>query len=158
MNTDVVTCLPFDAPRTAATPPRSARIAPHALLLGRTSVLVAWATLVLAALHPPHGLGVRLCWFQAACGVSCWGCGLSRSFSCSVRAMLTDAWSYHPFGPILLMILVAIVGASLLLSRLRYRSTALLDRFPRITITAYVALVTLFVTFGTLRALLELLF
>ena len=137
--------------------PLSTRRAPHTLLLSRTSVVVAWAALLLAVLHPPHGLGLTLCWFQATTGASCLGCGLSRSFSCSLRGMFAEAWSYHPFGPALLTILLAIVCASLLPPVLGFSPKALLDRFPRITTTCYVVLVTLFVAFGTLRALLELL-
>ena len=144
------------ATNAAATPPRFARRAPHTLLLNRTSVLVAWAGLLVAALHPPHGLGVPICWFKATYGAPCWGCGLSRSFSCCARGMFAEGWSYHPFGPGFIVILVGIAGVSLLPSRLRHRPAAVLDRFPRITITGYFALVTSFVMFGTLRALLQL--
>ncbi|MCH8251556.1 MAG: DUF2752 domain-containing protein [Planctomycetes bacterium] len=124
--------------------------------MSRTSIFVAWAGLLLATLHPPHGLGVPLCWFKATSGAPCWGCGLSRSFSCYARGMFAEGWSYHPFGLVFMAVLLGIAGVSLLPTRLRHRPAAVLDRFPRITQTGYFVLVTLFVTFGTLRALLEI--
>ncbi len=127
--------------------------APHTLLLSRTSVTVAWLVLALAVVHPPHGLGVPLCLFRATSGAPCWGCGLSRSVSCSVRGMLSDAWVYHPFGPIVVTLLAGIAITSVLSARRRRRVAMLLDRHTRVTVSSYAVFVALFVTFGTLRAL-----
>ncbi len=153
MPTDPSTHTPQGQPRARGTPPSPARVAPHSLLLGRTSTVVAWLVLVTATLHPPHGLGLPLCWFQATTGVPCCGCGLSRSLSCTVRGMFQEAWGYHPFGAVFLVVFLVIAGASLLPPPARRRLTAWLDHAPRATLTAYVALVGLFIAFGTLRAL-----
>ncbi len=131
--------------------------APHTFLLSGTSVTAAWLVLALAAFHPPHGLGVPLCLFRATAGAPCWGCGLSRSVSCSLRGMLSEAWAYHPFGPILLTLLAGIAITSVLSARLRGRVAMALDRHPRATVGSYAVFVALFVTFGTLRALFHLL-
>ena len=157
MTTIATTGLRQTATSAVITSSRAAHRAPHTLLLSRTSTLVAWAGLMVAAFHPPHGFGVPICWFNATSGAPCWGCGLSRSFSCFARGMFAEGWFYHPFGPVLMAVLLGIVAISLLPSRLRHRPAAVLDRFPRITLTGYVALVTSFVTFGTLRALHHLL-
>lgn len=131
--------------------------APHTLLLSRTSVTAAWLVLALAAFHPPHGLAVPLCLFRATTGAPCWGCGLSRSVSCSLRGMLAEAWAYHPFGPIVATLFAGIAITSVLSVRRRSRVAMLLDRNPRVTVSSYSGFVALFVTFGTLRALFHLL-
>jgi len=138
-------------------PGEGAPRAPHALLLSRTSVTAAWSILMLAVVHPPHGLGVSLCLFRATTGVPCWGCGLSRSVSCALRGMLAESWTYHPFGPILLMILAGIAITSVLPARTRSRVALMLDRHPRATVGIYGVFVTLFVTYGTLRTMICLL-
>lgn len=131
--------------------------APRSQLLGRTSVWTAWLVVALAALHPPHGLGVQLCLFHATTGAPCWGCGLSRSLSCSLRGMLGEAWAYHPFGPILLIALVGIAITSLLCPCKRERIAAQLDSHPRVTTCSYAVWATMFLAFGTMRAVLHLL-
>ena len=51
--------------------------------VGPIPTLVAWVVLVVALVHPPHGLGVEVCWTRAATDVPCPGCGLTRSVSCA---------------------------------------------------------------------------
>lgn len=83
-------------------------------MLNRTRVVVAWVALALAAIHPTHGLGLRVCWLHATTGLPCWGCGLSRSLSCCLRGMFAEAWAYHPFGVMLVGVLFAVALASVL--------------------------------------------
>jgi hypothetical protein len=64
--------------------------------------MLAWSILVIALIHPPHGLGIDVCLFHATSGISCVGCGLTRSISCAIRGMAGWSFSYHPFGYVLL--------------------------------------------------------
>ena len=121
-------------------------------LWNRTTVFVAWAALVLSLFHPPHGLGVRLCWLKASTGAPCWGCGLSRSFSCTVRGMFGDAWTYHPFGTVLSSLLLAVVVVSVLPGGVRACVKQCLDRYSRVLTSVYAVFVTGFLLFGLARA------
>lgn len=127
---------------------------PHRLLMDPTSCCVAAAALLLALWHPPHGLGIELCWVGAYTGLPCWGCGLSRSMSCSLRGMFAEAWSYHPFGPILMFVLAGIVIVRMMPAAARAGIIAFLDERPRLTIGLYGVLVASFLAFGVLRAVL----
>ena len=121
-------------------------------LLGPTATWVSALVLALAIVHPPHGLGVPVCWLHATTGIPCPGCGLSRSLSCTVRGDLATAWNYHPFGPALLPLLTAIVVARLLPRPARQRLAACCDRHERAFRAGYGVLIGLFIVFGVLRA------
>lgn len=113
MSTHMATLADAVGGSTIARPGGRALKAPHTLL-NRTSVTAARPVLALAAFHPPHGLGVPLRLFRPTTGAPCWGYGLSRSVSCSLRGMLSEAWAYHPFGPILATLLTGIAITSVL--------------------------------------------
>jgi len=131
-----------------ATVPRTT----SARLLGRTSTFVAWAALAIALVHPPHGLGVRICWTAGVADVPCPGCGLTRSVSCAVRGMFAEAWAYHPFGPVFAALFIGIAAVSLLPLGGRRRVAAVMDRFSGWTAFAYAAFVASFLTYGVVRA------
>ena len=147
-----LTCLPSAAPGKASAPPRSPHVLPHKLMLNRTSVGVAWVALALAAVHPPHGLGLPVCWLRATTGLPCWGCGLSRSLSCCLRGMFAEAWGYHPFGVVVVAVLFAIALGSVLPGPAREGVVRFLDRFPRAFNVAYALFVTSFLVYGLVRA------
>jgi len=135
--------------RVAAT-----RSAASRLLVDRTSTCVAFGALFVAAIHPPHGLGARVGWVDYCLGIPCWGCGLSRSLSCSARGMLAEAaeaWSYHPFGPFVLLLFAAIVLVRLLPGPRRRRLLEALDGHPRPVHSGYTLFVASFVLFGSAR-------
>jgi len=48
----------------------------------------------------------ELCTMRRTTGVACPGCGMTRSFVSLAHGQLAAAWSYHPAGP-LLFVLVA---------------------------------------------------
>ena len=152
-----VTCLPCTTSRNATELPHPPRVLPHELILNRTSVVVAWVALALAAIHPTHGLGLRVCWLRATTGLPCWGCGLSRSLSGCLRGMFAEAWAYHPFGVVLVGVLFAIALASVLPRPARECVMRLLDRYPRSFNAAYALVVTSFLVFGLVRAMWHLL-
>jgi hypothetical protein len=151
-----ITCSFCEVARDAGDLPRRQHALPHTLVLSRTSVAVAWVGLGLAAVHPPHGLGVSICWIRATTGLPCWGCGLSRSLSCCLRGMFAEAWAYHPFGLLFVGVLSAIALWSILPATARRRVAQWLDRFPRAFKAAYAVLVTSFVVFGVARAMWHL--
>lgn len=126
---------------------------PYGRLFGRQHVWLAWAILLIAIIHPAHGLGTRVCLFQASTGLSCPGCGLIRSVSCTVRGDLAAAWDYHPFGPILvgLCALIGVVG--ILPRRVRKRLATFMSHHARGFNLGCAALVVAFLGYGVARAL-----
>lgn len=52
---------------------------------------------------------LQLCWLQRLTGVSCPGCGLTRSFCALSHGDLAGAWSFHPFGVAFYLLAVALV-------------------------------------------------
>ena len=140
-------CEPI-APGACLAPSRSI----HARLFGRTSTLVAWLALAIALIHPPHGLGVRICWTAGIADVPCPGCGLTRSLSCVVRGMFAEAWGYHPFGVVFAALFVGIAVIGLLPPSDRRRVAAAMDRFSGWTTFGYAAFVASFLAYGVIRA------
>jgi hypothetical protein len=75
----------------------------------------AVAVLILAALLEPHPDVVRLfghdvpplCVFSVATGLSCPGCGLTRSFAFLEHGDLRAAFALHPLGPVLWLAVAA---------------------------------------------------
>ena len=111
------------------------------------------AGLALAFVHPPGGLGVCVCLFRTATGIPCPGCGLTRSLSCTLHGEFAAAWSYHPFGPILAILLLLIAVAGLLPYTARARLAQALARRPRLVGGLYAILVGAFLLHGIARAL-----
>jgi hypothetical protein len=119
-------------------------------------VLVAWIVLTIALIHPPHGLGIPICWMHSTLGVPCPGCGLTRSVSCAVRGMFETSWAYHPFGIPVLLLFASLGIVGLLPENARARIARGVDRRPRLALTVYVIFVIAFVTYGAVRALLHI--
>ena len=125
------------------------------LWLGRHCVVASWLGLLLALLSPPTGSGLLLCWFKDATGLSCPGCGLTRSLSCGIRGMFVESWHYHPMGLVILVLFIFTALQSLFPGSVRGRIHHFLQVRPSLFSTLYIAFVTVFVTFGTVRALLQ---
>ncbi|MBI5363255.1 MAG: DUF2752 domain-containing protein [Planctomycetes bacterium] len=51
-----------------------------------------------------------LCWLRRLTGVSCPGCGLTRSFCALSHADFGSAWSFHPFGIAFYLLAIALVA------------------------------------------------
>lgn len=85
--------------------------------LGRGIVLGVAAALVLAAcsldleetgtLRMAGANVPTLCTFKAVCGVSCPGCGLTRSFVATAHLDLARGFAFHPLGPLLFLLVLA---------------------------------------------------
>lgn len=75
----------------------------------RTERLVARALLALVLALPPGRLedALVLCPFRRATGVPCPVCGITRSWSATLRGRVWRALSYHPLGPVTLPLAVA---------------------------------------------------
>ncbi len=46
----------------------------------------------------------EMCWSRAVLGISCPGCGLTRSFVAMARGEIGSAWSLNPCGPLLFVL------------------------------------------------------
>jgi hypothetical protein len=120
------------------------------------TVWAAWLGLIVAAVSPPHGTGFTVCWLKAATGLSCPGCGLTRSLSCGLRGMLDESWHYHPLGlPILLLFLIA-AASSLLTPAAQARLADYMRSHSLFFNSLYVVFVTAFLAFGFARMLMGL--
>lgn len=122
---------------------------------GHWAVVAAWLGLFLAAITPPHGTGVTICWFKQTTGIDCIGCGLTRSLSCGLRGMFAESFNYHPFG-LFILALFLFTAITSLLPAARERTSACMEARPRLFNGLYLAFVVTFVGFGTIRGLIEL--
>jgi hypothetical protein len=120
--------------------------------LGRPTVVAAWLVLLVAAVHPPHGLGVPVCWTATTADLPCPGCGLTRSMSCAARGLLAESVAYHPFGVVFLAVFALVGVAGVLPSAGRRRVRGWVTRRRGAVHAAYVAIVASFIVFGIARA------
>ena len=125
-------------------------------MIGRQNTVVAWVVLVLAAFHPPHGLGISVCWLDRWTGIPCPGCGLSRSLSCAIHGMFGVSWEYHPFGILFLAVFAAIALVSLLPLAKRQALVDFVDRHNRVFNAAYLITVASFLAYGAVRAVMRI--
>ena len=79
---------------------------------GRAAAFAALsAGIVLAALWRPSDTGLPLCFFRFSTGLSCPGCGMTRSVAAVGRGEIDVAIRYHAFGPLIAAGLAAAWGA-----------------------------------------------
>jgi hypothetical protein len=120
-----------------------------------TGRLLAPLMLLASAFLPPDGLGFDICLVHRITGLSCIGCGLSRSITCLTHGRVQDAAAYHPFGIVFYVILLALTLHSVLPRSwgTRVRRAALEhERWLR---PAYRLFVVTFIGFGVVRFVLE---
>jgi len=122
---------------------------------GPWTTCVAWLGLILAAINPPRGTGVTICWFKQCTGIDCLGCGLTRSLSCGLHGMFAESFSYHPFGLFILALFLFTVLLSVWPAA-RQRVAACMEARPMFFNGLYLAFVVSFIGFGTVRGLIEL--
>lgn len=123
------------------------------LWLGKHCVTVAWVGLLVAAVSPPHGFGINLCWFYGATGLPCPGCGVTRSLSCGLRGMLLASWHYHPMGLLILVLFGFTAAQSLLPRPAREHLAQRLKDHALVVNGMYLVFVATFIGFGFARAL-----
>jgi hypothetical protein len=123
---------------------------------GPYMVCAAWLGLFLAAITPPHGTGTTVCWIKQSTGISCLGCGLTRSMSCGLRGMFAESLSYHPFG-LFILALSLFTAITSLFPFLRRRVTIYMAMRPLFFNGLYFVFVFGLVAFGTVRAVIEIL-
>lgn len=66
--------------------------------------IVLFAILIFSLVIDPHRVSVSDCAFRNLTGYPCPTCGLTRSFYAMTRLNLSDAFMYHPFGPVLFIL------------------------------------------------------
>ena len=124
--------------------------------LGKHCVVVAWIGLLVAAISPPHGYGVNVCWVAGATGLPCLGCGVTRSLSCGLRGLWLESWHYHPMGLPILALFCFTAAQSLLPRPARERLAESLKDRPLLFNAVYLASVAVFISTGLARALFHL--
>lgn len=107
----------------------------------------------MAAISPPHGLGINVCWFSGATGLPCAGCGVTQSLSCGLRGLWLESWHYHPMGLFILALFGFIAVQSLLPRPARERLAQTMRDRAFFFNTLYLAFVVVFVGLGFARAL-----
>ena len=122
-------------------------------LFQRSTVIFAWAVLAVALLHPPHETGLRVCLMHAATGVPCPGCGLIRSVASAARGLVERSWHYHPFGIPLLALCACVAVVGILPAAYRNAVQGWLARRPRAVRLFTLVVFSVFIVFGTMRAI-----
>jgi hypothetical protein len=122
-------------------------------LLDRNSIVVAWITLAIAAIHPPHETGISICWMHSTTGIPCPGCGMIRSVSCAAHGLWERSVAYHPFGVPALAMFAFIAAASILPRSMKAPlENQLRQRARPINVLLWIA-VGSFLAFGVIRAM-----
>lgn len=111
--------------------------------------------LALSVFLPVDGLGVDICFWHRLTELPCPGCGLTRSITCMTHGDLWRAAAYHPFGPLLWLMMIAMTLYSLLPKRFRGALSAAATRSEPEIRPAYRLFVATFVGFGVLRCGLD---
>jgi hypothetical protein len=124
--------------------------------LGAPTVCAAWISLVVAVVSPPHGMGIKVCLFNAMTGVPCIGCGLTRSLSCGIRGMLGESLHYHPFGLFILSLFLIAAVTSLLPRSSKADIVRYMESRATFFNGLYLGFVVSFVGFGIVRAVLHI--
>lgn len=137
--------------------PISARRPTFDVIFSPTGRFLAPLFLGLSILLPTDGLGVDICLMHRLTGLSCPGCGLTRSITCITHGELSKAAAYHPFGLIIWVLLLALTAYSLLPNAVRSALSEAAVRNDEAIRPAYRLFVTTFVGFGLLRFGLEVL-
>ncbi len=102
-----------------------------------TAILAAFLLMIgyLVVSHAYPNAAVIGCPFRALSGLSCFGCGMTRSTAHFLHGDLLAAFQYHPFGPVFLLGFAATAlhhGAQLVRGRpLDYAALRLWRRIER---------------------------
>ena len=142
-----------------STPPSPVR--PRLLAEAHTRAASAWiagtgvAAIGVAVLLDPADIddGPVLCPFRALTGLPCPGCGLTRSWVQLVHGDVAASLAAHPFGPLLMGLVVALVVA---VGSAAVRRRPLPDVEALVRRPWAVVLVGGWLVFGVLRLLSEL--
>lgn len=106
---------------------------------------VVW---ILTFLLPKDGFRADLCQFHQMTGVCCFGCGLTRSFTCISHLDFAAAWHYHPFGFVGYALMVLLTVRLLLPRRVRQLLGERLGRRRKPIAWSILALSAAFILFG----------
>ena len=82
-------------------------------LTSAIAFMITSVLLVLPAVFRPPDLGVAICMSKRMFGVSCPGCGLTRSVTATMHLELATALRMHLFGPIFIGVIAALWALSL---------------------------------------------
>ena len=109
--------------------------------------LMALSVLALSFVFRPGSLPkIGLCFFYAATGLQCPGCGMTRAFCAISHGQFADAWALNPFS----FMLYALTALGVLYPR------ALSGMPEKAAIVSIAALTAALAVFGVFRALADL--
>jgi hypothetical protein len=123
----------------------------YSALFTPASRKIAIAGLVVSALMPPDGVGFTICLLKRMTGLPCPACGLTRSMACITHLSPGAAWAYHPFGPLVYALLVALAVSQFLGEPRRRRIEQWFMAHGKGAHFVYWALVASFLVFGVVR-------
>jgi hypothetical protein len=124
---------------------------PGTILLGPLPRLGLLVVLVLLVIDPESGMGFELCAFRRMTGGPCPGCGMTRSGANLLRGHVGRAIDYHPFGVVLLPVLIGLCAFSLLPFAVRRSATGRLMSRQRVLNILVAVFVFAFVAYGLVR-------
>lgn len=123
------------------------------VLWSRAVSIIALVGVVLGALvFPPHGYSsIQMCQFYASTRLPCVGCGLTRSVSCFLQGHWAMSFAYHPLGPAIAAVMVAIAVGAVLPERWRLGLVARVERVEAYIGWCLAALVVALLAYGVVR-------
>jgi len=122
---------------------------------GPLAVGVSAFILIGAVFLPSDGLGVDLCSWKVMTGHPCPGCGLSRSVRNLAHGEAGLAFSYHPFGFLVLPYAVLAVSTLAWPRTLKASLRRKMDRRHSSVMSLAGVVLALFLLFGVVRFLLS---
>lgn len=123
------------------------------LVVGAFLLMVTY----LVVSHAVPGAAVLGCPFRALSGLSCFGCGMTRSTAHFLHGDLQAALAFHPFGPLFLLgFAAAALHHAVQLRRGRPLDYRALGWWRRIERPVWVAIALFMGIFGLIRFVLEM--
>lgn len=126
------------------------------LLASPLAIRIAPVLLLLSFVMPCQGLPFSICFFYNVTGLPCPACGLGRSFANLAHLRWHAAVRYHPFGPAIFLLVVALTALALAGERRREAVRRWVELRARAARFAYAGFVIAFLGFGLARITLAM--
>jgi Protein of unknown function (DUF2752) len=121
------------------------------LMLGDANLRACAVLTLVMLLMPPEGLGIDLCMSQLLLHAPCPGCGITRCGSNLARGHVARAAQMHPFGLVVVPVIVALGAMALLPRRWRQGLRAALMRRAVLLRPLYLVGLWSFLIYGVVR-------
>ena len=124
------------------------------VLFNKLSLFLAGGIITASFIMPLRGIGIELCLYKRLLGITCPGCGLSRSIINISHAQFGQAFLYHPFGFVVYPVLVFLTIFMFMPQKIKKLIIDFVRHRNKMISIMYLLIVYLFVLFGTGRAIL----